>query len=169
MAYLSSKAVANEILNHSAKFGGFTPFQVQKLAYLAHGFYIAFYGKPLLNEMVEAWKYGPVIPSLYHEFKEWGRDSIKRFALDYHPETYGFTKPEIPADAAYASAKSVIEEVVEKYGNLSATELYNLTHEANGPWDRAYEEGIHGKDISNDLIQEYFANWVNNAGQPSTT
>lgn len=169
MAYLSSKAVANEILNHSAKFGGFTPFQVQKLAYLAHGFYFALYGQPLLNETIEAWKYGPVIPTLYHEFKEWGRDPIKRFALDYHPEKDGFSMPVIPQKLTYASAKNVIEQVVEKYGNLSATELYNLTHEQGGPWDRAFEEGIFGKDIPNDLIREHFANWVNDAVQSSTT
>ncbi|CAM2005528.1 Panacea domain-containing protein [Acanthopleuribacter pedis] len=165
MAYLPSKAVANEILNHSEAFDGFTPFQIQKLTYLAHGFYYALYGQPLINETVEAWKYGPVIPTLYHEFKEWGGNPIKRFALDFVPATGWFSKPEIPATPNYNGAKSVIDQVVNQYGHLSTTQLYNLTHEPGGPWDRAYEEGIYGKDIPNELIRDHFANWVNDANQ----
>lgn len=38
-----------------------THMQLQKLTYIAHGYYLALTGKPLLNECVSAWKYGPVI------------------------------------------------------------------------------------------------------------
>jgi len=39
-----------------------TPMQVLKLAYIAHGWQLGLHGRPLINEPVEAWKYGPDLP-----------------------------------------------------------------------------------------------------------
>src|SRR5258708_4237314 len=52
------------------------PLKLQKLVYFAHGWHLAVTGKPLIDEYVEAWPYGPVIPSLYHRFKSYGADPI---------------------------------------------------------------------------------------------
>lgn len=148
-----AKAVANEFLKKSKQLGGISPFKIQKLVYFAHGWHLAIYGERLINESVEAWQHGPVIPSLYHEFKEWGRDPIRRLALDYlgHEE---FSAPLIPHSCE--KAHSIIEQVSELYGNLSADQLYTLSHLKGGPWDLAYEEGIRGKDIPDELIKEHF-------------
>ncbi|MBL8233482.1 MAG: DUF4065 domain-containing protein, partial [Bryobacterales bacterium] len=50
--------------------------KLQKLIYFAHGWYLAFTGSPLLTEHVEAWQYGPVIPTVYHQFKRFGSATI---------------------------------------------------------------------------------------------
>jgi uncharacterized phage-associated protein len=42
--------------------------------------------EPLIDERVEAWNYGPVIPSLYHEFKNFGSGAITLPATDFHFE-----------------------------------------------------------------------------------
>ena len=78
----SAKAVANYFL---AKYGkhGITPLKMQKLVYLSHGWYLAFYDEPLVDdEYAEAWRYGPVFDSLYHEFKHRGRLPITNPARD---------------------------------------------------------------------------------------
>ena len=46
--------------------------KVQKLVYFAHGWHLGITKKPLINEQVEAWPYGAVIPSLYDYLKQWG-------------------------------------------------------------------------------------------------
>ena len=60
-------AVANFFLSKSDEI---TQMQLHKLLYYAHGWYLAVVGKPLLNEMIGAWKHGPVVPSLYYDLKK---------------------------------------------------------------------------------------------------
>jgi len=66
---LPSAAVANYFLDLGLRESiPITPLKLQKLVYFAHGWYLGFTGEPLLNEGIQAWEYGPVIPSLYHDF-----------------------------------------------------------------------------------------------------
>src|SRR5437870_3577302 len=76
MAY-EARAIANYFLD-LAKLANqeLNPMKIQKLVYYAHGWNLALDGQPLIDEAVEAWTYGPVIPSLYHEFKKYGGGPI---------------------------------------------------------------------------------------------
>ncbi len=51
---------------------GITNMKMQKLVYYAQGFSLAMLNKPLFEEPIEAWQYGPVVPTLYHAFKKYG-------------------------------------------------------------------------------------------------
>ena len=68
-----ARAVANEFI-HLAKADGrsLTPLQLIKLTYIAHGWMLTLYGRPLIVDAVEAWKYGPVIPDLYQATRLYG-------------------------------------------------------------------------------------------------
>lgn len=75
---LETGAVANYLLDLADASGDpVSPMKLQKLLYYAHGWHLAVTDRPLLNEFVEAWRWGPVIPSIYHEFKEFGDAPIK--------------------------------------------------------------------------------------------
>ena len=55
-----------------------------KRVYIAHGFSLAINKESLLDkrfDKVEAWKYGPVIPSVYHSFKQYKADPITEKAV----------------------------------------------------------------------------------------
>ncbi|QLH42366.1 MAG: DUF4065 domain-containing protein [Coxiellaceae bacterium] len=57
--------------------------KLAKLIYVAHGWSLALNDVPLIDEAVQAWKFGPVIESVYHEFKHFGNDVINSLAIDF--------------------------------------------------------------------------------------
>ncbi|MDQ6665177.1 MAG: DUF4065 domain-containing protein, partial [Acidobacteriota bacterium] len=80
MAY-DALAVANYFLDCARKDGReLDPMGIQKLVFFAHGWHLALVGSPLIEQRVEAWEYGPVIPDIYHAFKEFGAGAIKSHA-----------------------------------------------------------------------------------------
>jgi uncharacterized phage-associated protein len=117
--------------------------QILKLVYIAHGWQLGLHGRPLVNEPVEAWQYGPVIPSLYHDYKKYGSRPIESI-----PET----KPATFDD----EEKNVIEQVWKGYGKRSGVSLSSLTHEPGTPWSITVEQSGLGAEISNDLIEDYY-------------
>jgi uncharacterized phage-associated protein len=50
--------------------------KLQKLLYYQQGFHLAYFGKPLFEEDIEAWMYGPVVPSVYSHFKTEGSGAL---------------------------------------------------------------------------------------------
>jgi uncharacterized phage-associated protein len=120
-----------------------TPMQVLKLAYISHGWELGLYGRPLVNEPIEAWPYGPVIPSVYHQYKRFGSRFIDAVPAEL-PE--GFDASEI----------STMEQVFAGYGKRSGVSLSSLTHEPGSPWDVTVKQSGIGSVISNDLIEDYY-------------
>lgn len=147
-------AIANYFIDRGAREGNLMdPLRIQKLVYIAHGWNLAVYGKPLIQENVEAWKYGPVIPSLYHKFKYHGNGEITQPALD----TSGFDirVPRVKNDDA--RALSVLERVWELYKPYSGVVLSNLTHQDDTPWHQVWSKHPAGNvKISNDVIRQHF-------------
>ncbi|MCH8342708.1 MAG: SocA family protein [Planctomycetes bacterium] len=134
----SSKAVANHIL-HLAKAEGVqvTPMQLNKLVYITHGWHLALTGDPLINETAEAWKYGPVVSSLYQEFKRFGRTPITKFAVEWEGDNPVTAKLPVGAE----EAKDIIERVRKAYSGYSGLQLSALTHKKGTPWAKAWATG----------------------------
>ncbi len=120
-----------------------TPMQVLKLVYISHGWHLGLYGRPLVNEPIEAWQYGPVIPSVYHRYKRFGSKFI-----DDAPEALpsGFDSSEV----------STLNQVFQGYGKRSGVSLSSLTHEPGTPWSITVQQSGIGAVISNDLIEDYY-------------
>lgn len=76
--------------------GRLTPLQVIKLTYIAHGYSLAINGEPLVDEAVEAWRHGPVVPSVYHRAKRCGGGRIGRL-LYSEPAPARRTAPSLSA------------------------------------------------------------------------
>jgi uncharacterized phage-associated protein len=130
-----------------------TPLKLQKLVYFAHGWYLGLTGESLLAEPVQAWKYGPVVPTLYHEFKEFGNNPIKRRTHDFQPTDLSL--PEMLA------AKGLLERVWAVYSKYTAVQLSALSHETNGPWHQTValmqDGNIQSAPIPTELIRAHFA------------
>ena len=60
-----------------------TNLRLQKLLYFAQGWYLARYGKPLFEDDMLCWKYGPVVRTVYDKYKDRGKTGIENnYAFD---------------------------------------------------------------------------------------
>jgi hypothetical protein len=61
--------------------------KLQKLCYYAQGLCTAMRGAPLFADRIEAWDHGPVVPNLYHQYKQYGSQPIP-VVTDFNRETW---------------------------------------------------------------------------------
>lgn len=120
-----------------------TPMHVLKLSYLAHGWLLGWENRALINEPVEAWTYGPVVPSLYHRYKSFGAGSIK---VEMTDRSASFDEDQL----------ETVNFVINSYSDFSALELSQITHEEGTPWHTVKETSGLGAIIPNDLIARYY-------------
>lgn len=145
-------AVANEFLDKSSEI---SVLKLVKLCYIAQGFSLAVLNRPIFDDdRIEAWKYGPVVPSIYHEFKCFRKENIttksKFVAL-----TKDFDFIEEEPVLTDENDKKIVQIVWNMYGGLSASRLVDLTHKSGTPWDLTYRPNSNNI-IPNDLIKEYY-------------
>jgi uncharacterized phage-associated protein len=167
----SADAVANWFLDRASEVGrSLTPMKLQKLMYFAHGWHLALRDAPLVNESVQAWDYGPVFPSTYHEFKDLGDKQIDRraYSVDYHDQQIWMIQPSVADEAMKLDDEPnkvlvLLNRVWEIYSPHSASVLSKKTHEVGSPWwtvrKKAMEKLAHvprGLNIPNPLIRDYF-------------
>ena len=120
-----------------------TNLRLNKLLYFAQGWSLASRGKPLFPESIEAWKYGPVIPEIYHKYKEHGKCLISEVDKNYSPDV--FTDEEM----------DLLLDVAREYGKYTSPALVSMTHDDNGPWKKIFDQNIDGT-IENDELKSYF-------------
>lgn len=148
----SARVVANYLIRQKKIEDGVppTPMQLLKLVYIAHGWNLAINNRPLVSDRIEAWRYGPVIPNLYHDLKEWGNTPVQEL----------LPVPVSRAGNPSREEKEIVDEVLNAYGDLSGIQLSNLTHASDTPWHKVYfDEGGQYTDhapIPNHLIKRHF-------------
>ena len=93
--------------------------KLQKMLYYMQGFHLAFFGTPLFEEEIKAWQYGPVVPSVYEEYKRY--------------ESKAIDLPEGPVIELTEDEEAVFDNVYDEYNQFSAVALMKMTHEES-PW-----------------------------------
>lgn len=147
--------IANFMLERADREGrALTQLKLLKLVYIAYGWVLATLDKKLFDEPIYAWQHGPVIRSLYDEFKHYGRDPIDCRSVSFDLETFDMTEPRI--DDNDTRTLTVLDKVWDVYKGHSAWALRNKTHEPDTPWSRTYQEGVRDTEISDDLIKPHF-------------
>ena len=120
-----------------------TPMHILKLAYFSHGWMLGLHDQTLIYEPVEAWQYGPVIPSIYHRYKAFRGDPIDLVPIDHSTRLSD-------------DQRDLVREVVEVYWEASAIKLSNVSHNPGSPWDLVMHSHGPGTIIPNRLIQEHY-------------
>jgi uncharacterized phage-associated protein len=136
MAKSTASIIAKHIIatfNNSGQ--PITNLKLQKLLYYSQAWYLALHGRTLFNDRIEAWIHGPVVPTVFREYRE-------------------FKWAPLPSDPTFPSLSAEIcghiAEVLATYGKFDATKLEHLTH-SEGPWIEA-RNGIPGDMSSTNEI-----------------
>lgn len=141
----NSATVANRFLELAGAHGdALTPMQVLKLVYIAHGWMLGLYGRPLISEEVEAWQYGPVIPDLYNAMRRFKSQPVQGAIRNGNGRLDD-------------QEENIIDQVYRIYGQKSGPALSRLTHQAGSPWQLVYRQGSFGDVIPNDLIEDHYS------------
>ena len=109
---------------------------------------MALYDEPLFPESIEAWTHGPVVPEVYHEYKNFGSNAIPI------PSNVDFSKYD-------QQTRELLDEVYSVYGQFSAWKLLSLIHEEE-PWKDARQDNL---IISHQALKKHFNTQLVNANE----
>lgn len=122
--------------------------KMQKMLYYAQGWHLAHFNTPLFDDEIEAWKHGPVVRSVYNEFKKYGKDAISFNELD------SFNQNVINIDE-----QEFITFVFKRLSRFSAWELREQTHK-EPPYKDNFVETMNN-NIPKSEIKKYFCDRLN--------
>ncbi|MBO9724294.1 MAG: SocA family protein [Novosphingobium sp.] len=139
-----ARIVANRFLELAREQGrSLTPMQVLKLVYIAHGWMLGLNDRPLINQPVEAWQYGPVVRDVYNSVRQFGRDYVTSDLL-------------APPGQLEPLEDNMVQQVFDLYGKMDGIQLSNITHMPNTPWAQMYRHGSFGIRIPDPMIAEHY-------------
>ncbi|OJW17728.1 MAG: hypothetical protein BGO49_02965 [Planctomycetales bacterium 71-10] len=106
---------------------GLNHLKLQKLAYYAQAWHLAFYDRPLFDAEFQAWIHGPVCRPIYDRFAvDDGKSIYSR--IDETDVRDGFDPDSMPKDEL-----DHIDGVLEVYAGFSGSQLEDMTHQED-PW-----------------------------------
>ena len=126
-----------------------SPMKLQKLIYFTYRDYLQATGESLFSEPISAWKFGPVVESVYNHFKPFGASSIDKFYKDSAGEVSVLSERAEPFGG-------VIRAVWERYRHMTGIALSGITHKEGSAWYMAWTGGsahLRDEDIKNDPTQ----------------
>jgi len=146
-------SVANYLIGKAQQEGvPMTPMKLLKLVYIAHGWCLGLYGEPLIAEQVQAWRYGPVVRSVYNDFRHYGRSPIESQKVIL-TERGEYVAPTVHDP----DARELLDRIWDVYKVFDGLQLSDITHHPGTPWDITWAQaGAKNAQIPLNLIQEHY-------------
>lgn len=152
--------VCRYVINYSNKNDyGISNLKLQKILYFIQAYFLT--NKkgctPCFKEKIEAWDFGPVVPEAYHEYKQYGSGDIptvESYLLFDEDDIWNSKRIDFNDNIILAEDKELIDRVIDKFSEYSATDLVSLTHKQS-PWLDNYVP-YQNNEITIDAIREYF-------------
>jgi len=129
MCYISSTIAGYFIEKSNQESAPFSVLQLIKLVYISHGWNLALNNTPLIYDRIEAWKYGPVMPSLHNLF-EVNNLSKNDLVEDFLIEETSCIK---------SNHKILLNKIYAKYKHMSGDKLTELMHQEDTPWHTVWD------------------------------
>lgn len=126
----SAKDVARYVLGYYCFKRNFycSNLKLQRILYFLQANHLIITGKPLFYEEIEAKDFGPVIRSVYFEYRAYGGGLIPFYALDNKDWDRRIQKKDT----------KIMDPFLDKLENYSSTTLLELIQNQT-PWEKAYE------------------------------
>lgn len=117
--------LADYIINTSPK--DLSNLELQKTMYFVELDYYKRTGKSLIDEDFEAWDYGPVVPEVYREFRDYGAESIDRTNKRSISEKI---------------QKNIVDSSIERCSQKRPWELVSESHRSDGAWQKTIDKNL---------------------------
>ncbi len=122
--------------------------KMQKLLYYAQAWYMVNNsGSVLFDDVIEARKFGPVVPSVYDKFKKFKRNPIRVVV-----------KEEDLLELSQKQ-KDYLKAFYDDFMPCSTTDLISMTHNEK-PWQEAYALGMN-TPINTNTMYSYYSQMYN--------
>lgn len=105
--------------------------KLQKMLYFAWVDYYKETSAPLFFDNICAWQLGPVVPEVYYEYCSYGGRPIC----------------EISESTITKADSAILDNIIDKYINIPASTLVNMTHKHGTAWDIIFNGGYGNRDI----------------------
>jgi uncharacterized phage-associated protein len=159
MELYNSKYTATHVANYflNKENHELTILKLIKIVFLSFGWGTAFFNKRIFWNKIEAWRYGPVIPSLYHSLKHHKNNIITEEIeeLIFDSEDINTIKPKVKDKRL----EKLLEAIWNKYGKYDISQLITVTHKRGTPWFETYD-GSYYNEIDIDLIADYYKSFL---------
>lgn len=152
--------VCRHVINYSNEHDyGISNLKLQKVLYFIQAYFLTKKKDhtPCFVEKIEAWDFGPVVPEAYHEYKQYGSGdipTIESYIMFDENDIWNSKRIEFEDTTIADEDKALIDKVIDKFADYSATDLVSLTHRQS-PWIDAYAP-CQNNEITIKAIREYF-------------
>lgn len=150
--------VCRHVINYSNKQDyGISNLKLQKVLYFIQAYFLITNGAHCFAEEIEAWDFGPVVPEAYQEYKQYGSGdipTIESYILFNKNNIWDSKRIKFNDNSITDRDKKIIDKVVDKFSDYSATDLVAITHRQL-PWIDYYVEGKHNV-IPCEAIKKFF-------------
>ena len=148
-----------QLHDRDAQGGPLTHLRIQKLLYYVQGWHLAAYGEPFFGDRIEAWKNGPVCPSVWRELNDFGDSPIRA----------GTVKA---AENLAAPQKAIVRSIWEAYKKYSGPDLWQMTH-TERPWlitrGELPESEPCQREITHHVLADFFTDQMSAKMAPGLT
>lgn len=154
--------ICRHVINYSNEHDyGISNLKLQKVLYFIQAYFLINKKDhtPCFDEKIEAWDFGPIVPEAYREYKQYGNGDIptvKSYLLFDNGNIWNSKRVEYKDNIISPDDKKLINKVIDKFSNYSATDLVSLTHRQS-PWIDAYIP-CQNNEITIESIRRYFDN-----------
>ena len=140
----SAKEIARYIIDFSwDNSQAVSNLRLQKLLYFVQAEFLVSTGEACFEDSIHAWNFGPVVPSVYYEYRMFGGTSIP--SKGTNSRHYDINKED----------KEIINGIVEYCNQFTTSQLVQFTHNQE-PWRKA-SRSLVSDEITIDSIKEYFS------------
>lgn len=147
--------VARYIINTSNDKGyDITNLRLQKILYFVQMEFVI-RGKVCFYDKMEAWDYGPVVPSVYKRFKYNGASNIDKieYCYDDSEGLWNLKRTPYSDEVLPKEDREIIDTVIEECYKFNTSALVRISH-SQSPWIEAHEQ------INNEITVESIKKFI---------